>query len=193
MDAHDKRQLKGRFGWVRRLVQGQNKPEHTIRTSTRAQALPKLASAREVHSVYLSQRSGDLSSDAESMSVQSDNVSTVPVKLIVSTGSNTAPPSVLSGEHNQDNLSIVASTAETSIAPSTHVSIAPSAYGHLRSERDRERERDSELIITLASSSRRVRRRSIDTNCSLAGIPPASIIERLLVNPTPRSVDEIET
>lgn len=49
-----------------------------------------------------------------------------------------------------------------------------------------ERERDSESIVTLASSSRRVRRRSIDTNCSMAGIPPASIMERLTVNPTAR-------
>lgn len=144
----------------------------------------------EVQNSRASQRSVELSSDNDSMSVHSDMVSTVPVKLIVSRGSTTASPSVLSGELNHDNNSIVASTAETSIAPSTHVSIAPSAYGYLRN--DRERERDSELIITLASSSRRIRRRSIDTNCSLAGIAPASIIERLTVNPNPRSVDDGE-
>lgn len=45
-------------------------------------------------------------------------------------------------------------------------------------------DRDSESIVTLASSSRRLRRRSLDTNCSTAGIPPASIMERLSVNPT---------
>ncbi|CAK9437571.1 uncharacterized protein LODBEIA_P19490 [Lodderomyces beijingensis] len=45
-------------------------------------------------------------------------------------------------------------------------------------------ERDNESVVTLASSSRRMRRRSIDTNCSTAGIPPASIMERVHINPT---------
>ncbi|KAK6461244.1 cell wall integrity and stress response component 2 [Scheffersomyces coipomensis] len=45
-------------------------------------------------------------------------------------------------------------------------------------------DRDSESIVTLASSTRRIRRRSIDTNCSTVGIAPSSIMERLTVHPT---------
>lgn len=191
MDVQDKRQARGRFHWVRRLVQGQNKLENTqLHPVHRDISQHKQRHNQEATRSLLSERSIDMNSDTESMSLHSDNISTVPLKLIISRGSTTASPSVLSGENNQDNMSLVASTAETSIAPSTHLSIAPSTYGHLRSER--ERERDSELIITLASSTRRIRRRSIDTNCSLAGIAPASIMERLPVSSSQRGPDENE-
>ncbi|RLV91575.1 hypothetical protein JA1_003815 [Spathaspora sp. JA1] len=130
----------------------------------------------------------------------SDNISTIPLKSIISSQS-TKPASIIS-DTNHEQTSLIASTAETSLAPSTHTNyifapnnpgsggIAPpppsgtnlgnthliaSAIGH---------DRDSESIVTLASSSRRIRRRSIDTNCSTAGIPPASIMERLSVQPT---------
>lgn len=143
------------------------------------------------HNTKKSLRSVEFASDEDSQgSVHSDNVSTVPLKLIVSRSSTTNPLSILSGEQQQDNSSYVASTAETSLAPSVHVPLLPGLHGALSSGRterdsirDRERDRDSELIVTLASLSRRIRRRSIDTNCSLAGIPPASIMERLSVNP----------
>lgn len=188
MVTQDKRQARGRFGWVRRLVQGQSKPEHGHRrTSIREHNAQRQRCGIESPMPRLAESSLDFM-DHDSMSAHSDNVSTVPLKLLMSIASTTASPSVLSGANSQDNLSFVASTTETSLAPSTHLSIAPSAYGYFRGER----ERDNELIITLASSSHRVRRRSIDTNCSLAGIPPASILERLLVHPIPRSVDDIE-
>lgn len=108
----------------------------------------------------------------------SDNVSTKPLKLIISVASTNNSPSILSGEHAHDNNLYVALTGETLLAPS-HVTG--------RTDRDRERDRDqrdSELIITLASLSRRVRRRSIDTNCLMAGIAPASIMEHI-VSPAP--------
>lgn len=135
-------------------------------------------------------RSLEFASDEDSqMSMHSDNISTTPLKLIISHTSTTNPPSILSGDQNTDNTSCVASTAETSLAPSGHASLSPSHYQLRPEQRDaRERERDSESIVTLASSSRRTRRRSVDTNCSLAGIPPASIMERLAVNPVPASV-----
>lgn len=108
-----------------------------------------------------------------------DNISTTPLKSIVSVQS-TQSPSILS-DNNQDQTSGVASTAETSLAPSVHTTATaftptPNTIGY--------QERDSESIVTLASSSRRIRRRSIDTNCSTAGIPPASIMERLSTQPT---------
>lgn len=121
-------------------------------------------------------------SDEESVSMLSDNVSTTPLKLVISHTSTTNPPSLLSGDAAHESVSGVASTAETSLAPSGHLSLAPSTPGHVRMDRERERDRDSESIITLASSSRRIRRRSLDDNCSLAGIAPASIMERLLVH-----------
>lgn len=127
-------------------------------------------------------RSVEFPSDEESqVSSHWDNLSTMPLKLIVLQSSTTNSPSILS-EPKEDGSSYVTLTAETSLAPSTHVSLLPSgpnSHAGPRSERDR----DSESIVTLASLSRRIRRRSIDTNCSLAGIPPASIMERLTVNP----------
>lgn len=125
---------------------------------------------------------------SDGATTDSDNISTIPLKSMVSSPSTRAP-SVLSSDINGDNSSYVASTAETSLAPSIQgASLNHSLYPNVASisqalERG-ERDRDEELIITLASSSRRTRRRSLDTNCSTAGIPPASIVERLTVNPT---------
>lgn len=191
LDLQDKRHARGRFGWVKRLVQGQNKnithgvPEPHYRRRYEGDYRP--APPSDEHNRRKSLRSVespgvDFLSDEESMSVNSDNVSTVPLKLIMSRTSTTNSPSILSGEGVQDGLSYVTSTAETSLAPSTHMLLLPSVYtSHFGARSERERDRDSELIVTLASSSRRTRRRSIDTNCSMAGIPPASIMERLTV------------
>ncbi|EEQ36647.1 hypothetical protein CLUG_00770 [Clavispora lusitaniae ATCC 42720] len=178
MEVHDKRHARGRFSWVKRLVQGQTRTGPDLRTRPYQQQtqfpttkyLPENASGRK------SQRSTDVSSDSESY--VSDNISTVPLKSVVSHGSTTNSPSILSTENQADNSSYMASTAETSLAPSTHISLSPSI--HTTQPRA---ERDSESIVTLASSSRRGRRRSIDTNCSMAGIAPASIVERLTVHP----------
>lgn len=136
-------------------------------------------------------RSEDITSDDESqVSVHSDNISTIPLKLIVSHTSTNNSPSILSGEQHHDGSSFIASTTDTSLAPSPHASVSPSFLTGLSTTRwdrgERDRERDSESIITLASSSRAVRRRSLDTNCSLAGIPPASVMERLSLNPSVR-------
>ncbi|GEQ70055.1 hypothetical protein JCM33374_g3731 [Metschnikowia sp. JCM 33374] len=215
-DIHlqDKRQVRGRFSWVKRLVQGQNKSLATgIRTPPYEPTvdLKVYGPQSDDNSTRKSIKSVDFASDDESISAQSDNISTTPLKSITSHTSTTNPPSVLSGENHHDNASFVASTTETSLSPSTHVSLSPSIRGQNREsinnsantrdrererererdnrDRDRERERDSESIITLASSTRRVRRRSIDTNCSMAGIPPASIMERLSVHPVAASVD----
>lgn len=212
MDLHDKRHARGRFGWVKRLVQGQNRP---IESGVRAHPYnPKFekshrhGSLHDDNSTRKSLKSVEFASDEESQgSLNWDNVSTVPLKLIVSHSSTTNPPSILSNEQQPDNSSYVASTVVTSIAPSLHVSLLPSHHNGqngVRGERDsirdreprdrdlrdRDRDRDSESIVTLASLSRRIRRRSIDTNCSMAGIPPASIMERLTVNPMSPGADE---
>lgn len=121
-------------------------------------------------------RSGSYSSDQ--ITENSDNISTTPLKSIVSVPS-TKSPSVLS-DNNHDTQSYNASTAETSIAPSSHLNPAI----HRDSLPPPSGDRDSESIVTLASSSRRIRRRSLETNSSTAGIPPASIMERIFTQPT---------
>lgn len=145
-----------------------------------------------------------------------DNISTIPLKSIISRQS-TKNPSILSADVNNDHLSLIASTAETSIAPSvltsannytvtphhqqtnldtteedgtdtgpstTATSVTINTATSAGASQTPIQEGDNESIVTLASSSRRRRRRSIDTNCSTNAIPPASIMERLSVQPT---------
>lgn len=227
---HEKRpsrsNTRGRFSWVKRLVQGQNlhpsqhhhhhhqnhqRTQRVLSQSSSQSAVPRGAALErpsevrftvkgppaipgtpglplDDNSTRKSLKSMDIGSDVDSqVSAHSDNISTIPLKLIVSHTSTTNSPSIISSENNQGSASGVPSTAETSLLPSPHASVSPSYYTGLMSTRmGGERERDSESIVTLASSSRRVRRRSIDTNCSMAGIPPTSIMERLTVNPTAR-------
>lgn len=126
-------------------------------------------------------------SNSDQITTQSDNISTIPLKSL--TSMSTKSPSVLSS--HQDNGSGVASTAETSIAPSIHTSTANYQALNPHSTQLLQQanyDRDSESIVTLASSSRRVRRRSLDTNSSTAGIPPASIMERLAIHPNAASI-----
>lgn len=126
-------------------------------------------------------------SNSDQLTTQSenDNISTIPLKSL--TSASTKSPSVLST--NQDNNSYVASTAETSIAPSVHTtSVNHQALNPHNSQLQLlAYDRDSESIVTLASSSRRTRRRSLETNSSTAGIPPASIMERLAIQPNAAS------
>ncbi|EDK36015.2 hypothetical protein PGUG_00113 [Meyerozyma guilliermondii ATCC 6260] len=130
-------------------------------------------------------------SAADSDQGHSDNISTIPLKSITSIPS-TKSPSVLS---DKDNNSYMASTAETSLAPSGHTVGLPSpqttaqtaSTSAASASNTPVNDRDQESIVTLASSSRRVRRRSLDTNSSTTGIAPASIMERLSVHPTAAS------
>lgn len=240
--TNDRRQTpRNRFGWVRRLMQGQNRA--TIHPSPPSTGVPntrsvtsdsssssqvpdittrttRLANSRHIRNSEDSQNQSVKSTD-ESDSLQnggdgdensldaisdmhSDNVSTTPLKSIISTQS-TKEPSILSGDANIDLTSLNASTAETSLAPSVNTPTnytftptitngsalaTPTSNGSnnnhnqtLNLNNSGVPDRDSESIVTLASSTRRIRRRSIDTNCSTAGIPPASIMERLSVQP----------
>lgn len=247
----DKRHQKGRFGWVKRLMQGQTrqganfnheqfeeapqvngrwrsnstpsssvgiKPLSNELGNNNSQSHRDIGPVRVVefeedarkssfrsNSSYNEEQdesdSEDISSangyrsssilSSDQLTTHSDNISTIPLKSIVSVPS-TKSPSILSGDQNHDNHSYVASTAETSIAPSVAYNLNEINRNEInrnerndRSERDSTRgERDSESIITLASSLRRARRRSLDTNCSTTGIPPASIMERLSVHPS---------
>ncbi|ODV68954.1 hypothetical protein HYPBUDRAFT_152209 [Hyphopichia burtonii NRRL Y-1933] len=264
-NAPDKRHQKGRFGWVKRLMQGQTrqganfnheqfeeapqvngrwrsnstpsssvgiKPLSNELGNNNSQSHRDIGPVRVVefeedarkssfrsNSSYNEEQdesdSEDISSangyrsssilSSDQLTTHSDNISTIPLKSIVSVPS-TKSPSILSGDQNHDNHSYVASTAETSIAPSVAYNLNEINRNEInrserndRSERDSTRgerdstrgerdstrgERDSESIITLASSLRRARRRSLDTNCSTTGIPPASIMERLSVHPS---------
>lgn len=152
----DRRNPRGRFSWVRRLMQGQHRHE-----------LPRQYQYQRPTTHNVSDYSDDESNDNES----NDNVSTIPLKSVVSSPSTTSP-SVLSNDQNNDSTSLNASTAETSIAPSSGSHLNPHVI-------PQERDRDSESIVTIASSTRRIRRRSLETMSSTAGIPPASIMERI--------------
>lgn len=201
------RHPRGRFSWVRRLMQGQRTNEF-IRQQRIYNDTYYKTNNEDVHKIIISEpetstarrrsshrrernfedahSEGDMESDLRSdghseMTSISDNISTTPLKSIASVPS-TDPPSILS-ENNNDNQSLNASTAETSLTPS--LSTTPF---NLLFNRDRDSlpppDRDSESIVTLASSTRRIRRRSLETNSSTVGIPPASIMERLSVQPT---------
>jgi hypothetical protein len=144
--------------------------DHRPQAAIPAISFPTAESKPKVECISPENDMGSLVSDNTT-----DNVSTTPLKSIVSFQSTKAP-SILSDSHEQSSLNT--STAETSISPSAVASTAHSTF-HLSQQ-----DGDDDSVVTLASSSRRIRRRSIDTNCSTNGIPPASIMERLTVHPT---------
>ncbi|CAN3372125.1 hypothetical protein DIURU_000430 [Diutina rugosa] len=187
---------KQRFGWVKRLVQGQGRqgPSASVAKPQAGSGLSHSyvvtsagqTSDEDATSLASSERS--VRSHSEIHTIQSDNVSTIPLKSVISVQS-TKSPSILSDPHGAtDQSSFNPSTTETSIAASSigisspqttvHTGVTERVAGHNLRE-----DRDAESVVTLASSTRRRRRRSIDTNCSTAGIPPASIMERLTVHP----------
>lgn len=125
-------------------------------------------------------RSGSYISDQ--MTEHSDNISTIPLKSVISSPS-TVSPSVLSADNNIDTRSINASTTETSIAPSNVSHLNP-VLNNRDSLPPPAVDRDSESIVTSTSSNVRLRRRSLETTSSTAGIAPASIMERISTQPT---------
>ncbi|CAK7904739.1 hypothetical protein CAAN3_07S04852 [[Candida] anglica] len=212
MNIQEDDKRKGRFGWVKRLMQGQQRASNGAHVPVNGH-IERNSSSRPVDGGEGDSTDNEgrenISFNSDNITTNSyntDNVSTTPLKSLGSTPS-TKSPSVLSDNH-QDNVSYVASTADTSIAPSTlthHLSYpvgsqlstssatttTTATNPNTNSSPNNSNlptggvdNRDSESIVTLASSSRRLRRRSLDTNCSTAGIPPASIMERLSVNPT---------
>lgn len=197
----DDKRAKNRFGWVKRLMQGQGgrtTGAHERPLKRTPAETPSLRFADDDDSVQSDDTAtrGSLHSNTTTTALYMDNASTTPLKSITSTPL-TKSPSVLSGGAH-DNTLFVASTVDTSITPTvtqsgSHQGAAPSmappgSHAHQATNPSGAAsgggDRDSESIVTLASSSRRLRRRSLDTNCSTAGIPPASIMERLSVNPT---------
>jgi hypothetical protein len=222
LNGHDRRQTKGRFGWVKRLMQGQNRNQNGTLVSTSNMTENNgyaNSRVRESRGTGSSQRSQSFSggesyeyntdndvngmdqseeidssndnhearsttnSDQLTTQSENDNISTIPLKSM--TSASTKSPSVLST--NQDNNSYVASTAETSLAPSIHANSVTQTLNPNSQLQLQTYDRDSESIVTLASSSRRTRRRSLETNSSTAGIPPASIMERLAIHPNAAS------
>ncbi|KAK6453913.1 cell wall integrity and stress response component 2 [Scheffersomyces xylosifermentans] len=218
LDAISPRHAKGRFGWVRRLMQGQTRQsvppalaavhqtQKTPRTnhganrhltpptnegpsrSYQKSKIPSIEADDEGEDTYIydsDSQSYNTGAHSSSDHESNDNISTIPLKSITSAQS-TKSPSILSDTH-QDQNSINASTAETSITPSVQTayfgnSLNPST--HLSVLQASGQDRDSESIVTLASSTRRIRRRSMETQSSTTGIPPASIMERLSVQQT---------
>lgn len=147
----DKRHPKVRFGWVKRLMQGQGRlPQppslvpiapkqqksprhHPTATSNRykpkasptsSSSLPSSRSARvrtKPHSRRTTESSADAESDRDdergSMATEeSDNVSTIPLKSIVSFQSTHTPSIISTGP--RDSASANGSTTNTSLAPS---------------------------------------------------------------------------
>lgn len=176
-----------------RFTEDEEERREAEQAAASASSAAAWAAADDHGSLITRETHGSFNSDALTTNSYMDNISTTPLKSIGSAPSTT-PPSVLSDSHN-DNQSYVASTTETSITPtvtqpnhsrthSHHSQSVNSPISAIPPTIIHPGDRDSESIVTLASSSRRLRRRSLDTNCSTAGIPPASIMEKVSVNPT---------
>lgn len=144
-------------------------------------------------------RNIDETLDVNSLNSFSDNISTIPLKSIMSVQS-TKSPSILSNDHD-------ASTTQTSLINHNREqdNILNNRdivfVGNInRENRDTDslttnaavaNDRDTESVLTLASS--RIRRRSIDTDCSTTGIAPASIMERVPIHPNSSHAPSIKT
>lgn len=186
---------KQRFGWVKRLVQGQG------RQGPSALVGKSLAGLGLSHS-YVVTLAGHSSDDDSTLlaslershleqleihTIMLDNVLTIPLKLVISV-QLTKLPLILLDPHGTDQSLFNPLTTETLIAALLIVVHLPQTTVHTGiTERfaatNLREDRDAESVVTLALLTRRIRRRSIDTNCLTAGIPPASIMERLTVNP----------
>lgn len=177
-DLHDKRH-KQRFGWVKRLMNNRNHGGDLHKYPS--DAIPRAQRDADVASndSGADSAAGSAVDSAADSDMVADNISTIPLKSIALAPSTTSP-SVLS---DKDGSSYMASTAETSIAPLPSPQTTSFAAASAASMVPTPQDRDSESIVTLASSLRRTRRRSLDTNSSTTGIAPASIMERLTVHP----------
>ena len=207
----ERRPSRKKFSWVRRLMQGQTRnqneeginddQEHMTekKNGVKFAQSPRTTPKRENGDAYTYNReeedaeyandnesSGYTSSGNESNGYASlnphldasDNVSTAPLKSVTSASTKTT--SLLS---NNPELHSNSASIETSIpsgangsTPQTSTVASPPCQQSIN-------ERDSDSVITLASSSRRGRRRSCETSSSTAAIPPSSIMERLAVHP----------
>lgn len=116
---------------------------------------------------------------SEHDTINSDNILTIPLKLVISVQLTKLPLILLDNQNDQHLYNAL--TTETLLAPLLIMVQLPQNTAHTApTPTDL---RDTESVVTLASSTRRIRRRSIDTNCLTAGIPPASIFERIIVHP----------
>lgn len=187
---------KQRFGWVKRLVQGQGrqgplalvaKPQAGLGLShSYVVTLAGQTSDEDATLLALLERLVRL--HLEIHTIQLDNVLTIPLKLVISVQLTKLPLILLDPHGATDQSLFNPLTTETLIAalligislPQTtvHTGVTERVAGHNLRE-----DRDAESVVTLALLTRRRRRRSIDTNCLTAGIPPASIMERLTVHP----------
>lgn len=206
----ERRPSRKKFSWVRRLMQGQARNQNDDETSgeqndperrnggVKFVQSPRAGAERKERDSYLHDTEENANGQADESDMESsgytssgnesnvyaalsphvdgsDNVSTTPLKSVTSASTKTT--SLLS---NNPELHSNAASVETSI-PSAINGILQSAPGHALQQSLNER--DSDSVITLASSSRRARRRSCETSSSTAAIPPSSIMERLAVHP----------
>ena len=207
----ERRPSRKKFSWVRRLMQGQtrNQNEEGIKDEQELMAekkngvkfaqSPRAAEKRKNGDAYTygreendldyvndNESSGYTSSGNESNGYASlnpnldasDNVSTTPLKSVTSASTKTT--SLLS---NNPELHSNAASVETSIPSAVNGMVQTTPAVASPPCQQSINERDSDSVITLASSSRRLRRRSCETSSSTTAIPPSSIMERLAVHP----------
>ncbi|KAG7783431.1 hypothetical protein KL910_000051 [Ogataea haglerorum] len=203
----------GRFSWVKRLMNN-NKPiaPQAYQGSSRATRKTEPVKQESIPVTGIKtpdERNSFCSTEAST----GDNVSTRPILSNSSDDSDNEDDEIDSSYKDYDPS--VKSTAMTSIAPTALTSasssvpsnmiIVPggsSTQGHGTSilsytgsitptavsfSHQTAHGADSSSVITIASSTRNRRRRSIDTNASTSAIPPASIFERIITANTSTS------
>ncbi|CDK26555.1 unnamed protein product [Kuraishia capsulata CBS 1993] len=204
-----------RFSWVRRLMNNTKTSSSPVNPQLRAnlqesgsRAVVPRMQQRPVRTRSVS-AGGTPSSGPSNIDAISNGGTSRTSSLAASSIENasTAPMisvssmSVTSGEGDTDSNSVGLSTTATSIAPTTagtSVTNNPGIitfnnyYGYTptpsiapSNPATQGTNMDNSSIVTLASSTRNRRRRSMDTNASTLGIPPASIYERMTSTTTP--------
>ncbi|KAG7822259.1 hypothetical protein KL928_000734 [Ogataea angusta] len=207
----------GRFSWVKRLMNNNKPvaPQLSHGSSSSSRDTRKTEPVRqEANSVTGIRTPDERSSFCSTEASTGDNASTRPILSNSSDESDNEDDEIDSSYKYYD--SSIKSTAMTSIAPTALTSasssvpsnmiIVPggssSTHGHGTSilsytgsttptavsfSHQTAHGADSSSVITIASSTRNKRRRSIDTNASTSAIPPASIFERIITANTSTS------
>ncbi|KAG7879690.1 hypothetical protein KL938_003743 [Ogataea parapolymorpha] len=204
----------GRFSWVKRLMNN-NKPVAPQASQGSSRDIRKIEPVKQEAIPVTGTRTPDERNSFYSTEVSTgDNVSTRPILSNSSDESDNEDDEIDSSYKYYDPS--VKSTAMTSIAPTALTSASSSVpsnmiivpggssgtQGHGTSilsytgsttptavsfSHQTAHGADSSSVITIASSTRNRRRRSIDTNASTSAIPPASIFERIITANTSTS------
>ncbi|KAG7896117.1 hypothetical protein KL905_004675 [Ogataea polymorpha] len=207
----------GRFSWVKRLMNNNKTvaPQGTQGTQGSSKDVRKNEPVnQEAIPVTVTRTPDERNSFCSTEVSTGDNISTRPILSNSSDESDNEDDEIDSSYKYYDPS--VKSTAMTSIAPTAFTSASSSVpsnmiivpggssgtQGHGTSilsytgsttptavsfSHQTAHGADSSSVITIASSTRNRRRRSIDTNASTSAIPPASIFERIITANTSTS------